>query len=107
MDTPFSNLKTRGVNLENTHLTNGINLATLSTVRALAIRPCVKTGAASARIRPVLVKKHGCKACSILASGLGVLPQTGATGDIRQTTRIPKHLLFPKRSIDPLRAPPA
>ena len=106
IETLFSNLKTKGFNLEDTHITNAQKLSTLLAVLALAVTLCVKTGAASARIRPVPVKKHGRKACSIFAIGLGALRKIAAAADLHQVIDFLQHLLSPKLPVNQLKAQP-
>ncbi|WP_395661362.1 hypothetical protein [Aestuariivirga sp.] len=65
-----------------------------------------QTGAASARIRPVPVKKHGRKACSIFAIGLGALRKIAAAAELHQVIDFLQHLLSPKRPVNQLKAQP-
>ncbi|MGH9677758.1 MAG: IS4 family transposase, partial [Candidatus Acidiferrum sp.] len=64
IETLFGNLKTRGFNLEDTHIPNADKLSTLLGVVALAVALAVKTGVAVARLKPIPLKKHGRKAWS-------------------------------------------
>jgi hypothetical protein len=93
-------------NLEDTHITNDQKLSTLLAVLALAVTLCVKTGVASARIRPVPVKKHGRKACSIFAIGLGALRKIAAAAEPDQVIAFLQHLLSPKLPVNQLKALP-
>lgn len=106
IETLFANLKTKGFNLEDTHITNDQKLSTLLAVLALALTLCVRTGVASARIRPVPVKKHGRKACSIFAIGLGALRKIAAAVEPDQVIAFLKHLLSPKLPVNQLKALP-
>ena len=106
IETLFANLKTKGFNLEDTHITNDRKLSTLLAVLALAVTLCVKTGVASARIRPVTVKKHGRKACSIFAIGLGALRKIAAAAEPDQVIAFLQHLLSPKLPVNQLKALP-
>jgi hypothetical protein len=81
-------------------------LSTLLAVLALAVTLCVKTGVASARIRPVPVKKHGRKACSIFAIGLGALRKIAAAAEPDQVIAFLQHLLSPKLPVNQLKALP-
>ena len=73
IETMFGNLKTKGFNLEDTHLTNADKLSTLLALLALAVALSVKTGVAAARRRSIPIKKHGRRAWSLFALGVGVL----------------------------------
>ena len=77
----FGNLKTKGFNLEDTHLRDPAKLATLVAIAAIAMALSVKTGAAAARIAPIALKKHGRKAVSIFAKGLNALRKILASAD--------------------------
>jgi len=57
IETLFGNLKTRGFNLEDTHLADPPKLSTLLVLLALAVALAVKTGVAAQRLRPIPVKK--------------------------------------------------
>nr|MBA2703358.1 transposase [Blastocatellia bacterium] len=73
IETMFSSLKTKGFNLEDTHLTNTDKLSTLLAVLGLAVALSVKTGVAAAQRRPIPIKKHGRRAWSLFALGLSAL----------------------------------
>ena len=70
IETMFGNFKTKGFNLEDTHITDPDKLSTLLVVLALAVALSVKTGAALARLNPIPLKKHGRRAWSLFALGL-------------------------------------
>lgn len=70
IETMFGNFKTKGFNLEDTHITDPDKLSTLLAVLALAVALSVKTGVAMARLKPIPIKKHGRKAWSLFALGL-------------------------------------
>jgi hypothetical protein len=72
IETLFANLKTKGFNLEDTHITDPGKLSTLIAVLAMAVALSVKTGVAAARITPIAIKNHGRKAVSLFALGLAV-----------------------------------
>ncbi|MDQ6702846.1 MAG: transposase [Pseudomonadota bacterium] len=61
----FANLKTKGFNLEDTHITDPGKLSTLLAVLALTVTLCVKTGVVAARLAPIPIKKHGRRAWSL------------------------------------------
>ena len=81
IETMFGNLKTKGFNLEDTHLRDPAKLATLVAIAAIAMALSVKTGAAAARIAPIPLKTHGRKAVSIFAKGLNALRKILASAD--------------------------
>jgi hypothetical protein len=72
IETLFANLKTKGFNLEDTHITDRGKLSTLLAVLAMAVALSVKAGAAASRIKPIAIKAHGRKAISLFALGLAV-----------------------------------
>jgi hypothetical protein len=92
----FANLKTKGFNMEDTHITDRDKLSTLLAVLALAVALAVKTGAATARLRPIPIKKHGRKAWSLFALGLHGLRKIFAAAKIDQVTVFLTQLLSPK-----------
>ena len=73
IETLFSNIKTRGFDLEATHMTAPGKLSTLLAVLALAVTLTVKAGVAAARGLPAQLKKHGYPARSTFALGLDSL----------------------------------
>lgn len=73
IETLFGDLKTRGFNLEATHITDPMKLETLLVLMAVAATLAAKAGHTAHRARPIPVKKHGRRAVSIFALGLGVL----------------------------------
>ena len=73
IETLFGNLKTRGFDMEATHMTSLEKLSTLTALLALATALSVKTGVAANRIRPVPVKSHGRRAVSLFTLGLATL----------------------------------
>lgn len=70
IETMFGNFKTKGFNLEDTHISDPDKLSTLLVVLALAVALSVKTGVALARLNPIPLKKHGRRAWSLFALGL-------------------------------------
>jgi hypothetical protein len=88
IETLFANLKTKGFNLEDTHITAPDKLSTLLAVLALTVTLCVKTGVAAARLRPIPIKKHGRRAWSLFALGIGVLRKI-TIREARSNNRIP------------------
>lgn len=106
VETLFANLKAKGFNLEDTHITNDQKLSTLLAVLALAVTLCAKIGVASARIRPVPVKKHGRKRYSIFATGPGALRKIAAAAEPDHVIAFLQHLLSPKVPVNQLKALP-
>jgi len=102
IETMFANLKTKGCNMEDTHITDRDKLSTLCAVLALAVALSVKTGSAMARFRPIPIKKHGRKAWSLFALGLHTLRKIFAAADLPQIIVFLKLLLSPKLPIKPL-----
>ena len=89
-------MKTKGFNLEDTRLTMPDRLSTLLALIACAIGMAVKTGAALAAIKPIIIKKHGRPAVSYFAFGLGGLRKLLAGTNIQQILVYLVQLLSPK-----------
>lgn len=104
IETMFANLKTRGFNMEDTHITDRTKLATLLAVLALAVALSVKTGVALARLRPIPLKNHGRKACSLFALGLHSLRKIFARTVTGQIIAFLKQLLSPKLPVKSLKS---
>jgi hypothetical protein len=104
IETMFGNLKTKGFNLEDTHITDRGKLSTLLAVLAMAVALCVKTGVAAARIKPIAIKKHGRRAVSLFALGLGALRKIFAVGMPEQVIVFLNQLLSPKIPLKPLKS---
>ena len=90
-------------NLEDTRITAPEKLSTLLAVLALTVTLCVKTGVALARRRPIPIKKHGRRAWSLFALGLGALRKIAASDDIAQIIAFLQQLLSPKLSVNQLK----
>jgi len=73
IETLFGLLKTKGFNLEDTHMKDPKRLATLLSVLAIAAALVVKVGHAARRLTPIPIKKHGRPARSLFALGLDTL----------------------------------
>lgn len=84
IETLFSCLKSRGLGLEDTHMTDPKKLSTLLTVLAIAFCLAFKTGRWSVRIRPPATKKHGFPARSVFAIGLDTLRKIFASENSEQ-----------------------
>lgn len=69
----FASLKTRGFNLEDTHLTQLDRLSKLMSVLAVAFCWAHKVGEWKNEIKPIKIKKHGRKAISFFHHGLNSL----------------------------------
>lgn len=95
IETLFANMKTRGFNMEDTHITDRDKLSTLLAVLALSVALAVKIGVAAARLRPIPIKKHGRKACSLFALGLQTLRKIVASANQVQIILFLKQLLSP------------
>lgn len=102
IETLFGNLKTRGFDIEATHLTDPRKLETLIAIMAVAAALAAKTGAAASRLRPIPVKKHGRKAASIFAHGLAGLRKILARQVSNQVTAFLHALMSPKSPPKPL-----
>jgi len=76
IETLFSALKTRGLGLEDTHMTQPHKLATLMSVLAIAFCLAYKTGLWVARIKPPRRKSHGRLQRSLFALGLNAFRKT-------------------------------
>lgn len=84
IETLFANLKSKGFNLEATHLTQLEKLATLMALLALAVALCAKTGAAAHAKKPIPIKKHGRRAQSLFGLGRAILCKTLAGADLAE-----------------------
>lgn len=104
IETLFANLKTKGFNLEDTHITDPGKLSTLLAVLALAVTLCIKTGVAAARLRPIPIKKHGRRAWSLFALGLATLRKIAAAANPDQEITFLRKLLSPKLPINQLKS---
>jgi IS4 transposase len=86
----FAVLKTRGFNLEDTHLCKPEKLSTLLAIVAIAVAMSIKTGIAVAKIKPIKCKAHGRKEATLFSLGLQTLrkifvrPHKNALDLIRQ-----------------------
>ena len=104
IETMFGNLKTKGFNLEDTHITDRGKLSTLLAVLAIAVALCVKTGVAAARLKSIPIKKHRRKAVSLFALGLAALRKIFAAAIPEQVIAFLKQLLSPKIPLMPLKS---
>lgn len=99
IETLFSNIKTRGLNLEATHLTDPEKLATLVGILAISVMLTAKAGDLAEQAAPIPIKKHGYKARATFAKGLDTLRNLLARPP---TAPIPKEIikLFPKHTLN-------
>jgi hypothetical protein len=97
IETLFANLKTKGFNLEDTHITDPEKLSTLL---ALTVTLCVETGVAEARLRPIHIKKHGRRAWSLFALGVGVLRKIIVSAKPAQIIPLLQQLLSSKLPVN-------
>jgi len=73
IETLFSCLKTRGLGLEDTHMTDPKKLSTLMAILAIAFCLAYKTGIWAARLKPLRQKAHGRLQRSLFSLGLNAL----------------------------------
>jgi hypothetical protein len=104
IETMFANLKTRGFNLEDTHITDRDKLSTLCAVLAIAVALAAKTGVAVARLKPIPSKKHGRKAISLFALGLQSIRKIFASPVTEQIIIFFNQLISPKMPLNPLKS---
>jgi hypothetical protein len=104
IETLFGNLKTRGFNLEATHLADPAKLSTLLVLLALAVALSVKTSVAAQRLAPIPVNKHGRKTFSLFAAGLHALRKIFASADHGQVFVFLAKLLSPKSPFNSLKS---
>ena len=76
IETLFGCLKTRGFNLEDTHLTDSERLSKLIALLAIAFCWVHKIGEWRAKLQPLKIKKHGYPAKSIFRYGFDFLRKT-------------------------------
>jgi len=104
IETMFANLKTKGFNMEGTHITNPDKLSTLLAVLALAVALAVKIGVAAARLKSIPIKKHGRRAWSLFALGLHSLRKIFAAANPHQIFVFLAQLLSPKLPLNSLKS---
>ena len=75
IETLFAAIKTRGLNLEETHLTHPDRVAKLIAVLAIAFSFAHAMGEWRAKHRPIIIKKHRRRAQSIFRFGFDLLRQ--------------------------------
>ena len=92
----FANLKSRGFNLEQTHLTNPAKLETLIALLAIAMALAAKAAATTKTKIPI--KTHGRKAYSLFALGLKTFCKAIATPNIAKTKQFLCDLIAPQNN---------
>jgi hypothetical protein len=103
IETLFANLKSKGFNLEATHLTQLEKLATLMALLALAVTLCAKTGAAAHARKPIPIEKHGRRAQSLFGLGRAVLCKTLACLNLTEIDRFLARLLATTGTASPVK----
>jgi hypothetical protein len=91
----FANLKSRGFDLEATHLTAPAKLETLIACLAIAVALAAKSGAAAEAKAPIAIKAHGRKAVSLFALGLNTICKALASPSRFNTETFLRSLLAP------------
>lgn len=89
----FANLKSRGFDLEATHLRSPAKLETLIACLAIAVALAAKSGARAEARTPIAIKAHGRKASSLFAVGLKTICKALACPSRGQTQRFLHGLL--------------
>ncbi len=102
IETLFAALKTRGFDLEATHITAPKKLALLVGALALAAALAYKTGLWATKLKPTAIKKHGRFAKSIFRRGIETLKKLLASPYISQSKNIFECLIIPKSAANPL-----
>ena len=102
IETLFAALKTRGFDLEATHITKPEKLALLVGVLAITAALAYKTGLWATKLKPTAIKKHGRLAKSIFRRGLETLKKLLANPDTSQIKNIFVGLLSYKIPANPL-----
>jgi hypothetical protein len=101
IETLFGCLKTRGFNLEDTHITRLDRLGKLMAVLAVAFCWAHKIGEWQNEVKPIKIKKHGRKAMSLFRSGLNILRRMlcGRARSKAEIMRILRMLFTPPHGI--------
>jgi hypothetical protein len=94
IETLFAALKTRGFNLEATHMTDPAKLSTLIAILAMAASAAYKTGLWALGGQPYRCKAHGRPARSLFALGLDALRKLFATRTFVQSLQVLLGLLI-------------
>ncbi len=75
IETLFQNLKSRGFELEETHLTKAEKIDKLFGVLAIAVAWAIKTGEAESAANPIEIKKNGRAQYSIFRKGCEIIQE--------------------------------
>jgi hypothetical protein len=75
IETLFQNLKSRGFEMEETHLSAAEKIDKLFGVLALAVAWAIKTGEAESAANPIEIKKNGRAQCSIFRKGCEIIQE--------------------------------
>ena len=76
IETAFSYLKSKGFDLEATHLSHPQRIPLLISILAVCLLWCVLVGLEKQREKPIAIKKHGRKTISLVRLGLDTLQET-------------------------------
>ena len=98
----FAVLKTRGFNLEDTHLCKPDKLSTLLVLLAIAIAMSIKTGLAVIKVRPIKRKAHGRGEATLFSKGLQTLRKMFLTPKPETVELLRRNLKSPKIPRKPL-----
>lgn len=101
IETLFANLKTRGFDMETTHIANPKKLATLMAILAIATALAVKTGVAANAAKPVPIKSHGRAAVSLFSLGLATLKRLLAMPDRKDASTVFEHIISTRTTRKP------
>ena len=75
IETLFQNLKGRGFEVEETHLTEAARIDKLFGVLALGVAWAIKTGTHESQVRPVEIKKNGRAQQSVFRLGCEIIQE--------------------------------
>lgn len=93
IETLFANLKSKGFNLEDTHITEPARLATLIALLAIAVALAAKSGVLASARKPIPVKTHGRPQASLFAHGRAALCKRLASPDQQSLSSLLGQLL--------------
>ena len=97
----FANLKTRGFDMEATHIKSPEKLSTLMAIVAIATALATKCGVAASKVKPIRIKSHGRKAVSLFALGLTTIQKLFAVHDNKKAHIVFGHILQNRRPSKP------
>ena len=104
IETLFANLKSKGFNLEATHLVSLDKLSTLRALLALAVALAAKSGGAAHARKPIPIKKHGRRAQSLFGLGRAILCKTLASANLPETAGFLRRLLATSATAAPIKS---